>query len=60
MVLTIVMLSLLLTVAAVSIAVVIRDVRRMHAAKQELADSPIDAAGASAAGMIFYGNTFTH
>jgi hypothetical protein len=60
MVVAMVVLAALFLGASLSIGLVIRDVRRLHASKRELADSPMDAAGASAAGMVFYGNTFSH
>jgi hypothetical protein len=60
MVLAMLVLAVLLLGAGLSIGLVIRDVRRMHATRRDLADSPMDAAGASAAGMIFYGSTFSH
>jgi len=60
MLLTIVILAALLGVAGLSVGVVVRDDRRMHRTNRQLADAPMDAAGASAAGMVFYGSTFSH
>jgi hypothetical protein len=60
MLLTIVILAALVAVAAVSIGLVVRDMRRLHADRRELADGTMSAAGASPAGMIFYGNIDAH
>jgi hypothetical protein len=60
MILAIVIISVLLGVAVVSVGLVVRSLRRLHAEQKELVDASMNAAGASAAGMIFYGSTFSH
>ena len=56
MVLTIIVLSALLTGAAVSVWFVVRDIKRLHRQNRHLSDAKMSAGGVSPAGMIFYDN----
>ena len=56
----ILVLLLIATAVLISVGLVVRDVRRMHAGHMELADAEMSAAGVSPAGMGFYGSTFSH
>jgi hypothetical protein len=60
MLLSIVILVGLLAAAAVSIGLVVRDARRLHAERRLLSDGPMSAAGASPAAMLFYGSIDSH
>lgn len=55
----IVVLSVLALAVLVSVGLMVRDIRRMHARKIELADAEMSAAGVSPAAMGFYGSTFS-
>ena len=45
--------------AAVSVGLVVRDVRRLHRQSRAMCDAPGDAAGVSPAGLIF-GNSLPY
>ena len=60
MLITVVVLSALAVVAIVSIALVTRDMRRLHRSGKSLADKPGNAGGVSAAGMTAIGGNITH
>jgi sec-independent protein translocase protein TatC len=55
----ILLLSVLAVAVVVSVGLMVRDIRRMHARKMELADEEMSAAGVSPAAMGFYGSTFS-
>jgi hypothetical protein len=60
MLITIIVLSALVLVAAASIALVTRDMGHLHRRGKSLADKPGDASGVSAAGMTAIGGNITH
>ena len=60
MVLGMVFLAVLALLALGSVGLVVREVVAMHRRRESLTDQPGDAAGVSAAGMVFMGNSFTH
>jgi hypothetical protein len=56
----IVIASVLLVAALVSVWLVIRDVRSLHRAGKSIADLPGDAAGVTTAGMVWQNNLGSH
>ncbi len=57
MVVGIIIASVLLVVLVVSVGLVVRDMRRLHAKRRSLADNPGDAAGVSPGAMTWIGNS---
>jgi hypothetical protein len=56
----IIIANVLLVALLISVAWVIRDIRRLHHSGRSLTDRPVDAAGVSSAGMVAIGNNVTH
>jgi hypothetical protein len=56
----IVVASVLLFAVVASIALLVRDVGRLHLDGKSLTDSPVDASGVSPAGMTWVGNSMSH
>ncbi len=60
MVVGIIIANVLLVAVLVSVGLVIRDVRRLHAMHRQLTGEASDAAGVSPAAMTFVGTQGTH
>lgn len=60
MIIGVVLATVLVTALVVSVALVVRDLRRLHRTGKQMAERTMDASGVSAAGMGFIGSNHTH
>jgi hypothetical protein len=60
MIIGVVLATVLMTALVVSVALVVRDMRRLHRTGKVMTERSIDADGVSSAGMTFFGQTGSH